>query len=677
MVYSDPKKRGDAVPGDIPADEIDDLHRRFNVNLSGVADSLPAKKGAVKYDEWAEYTSKFVTATTGNTQRETGAEGSLEPSQSEASPETYDVVSALSDIEERTRTEARSRASTAEIRQVVGNILIPDHSVVNDSLVVDGKLRVGKGSHIHGSLKAQRGIEIGERVTIDGHVLSEGPILIGKNSKVNGMVDSSDDIMLDENATAEGVFTDKTIMLRPGAKINRKISSGRFGAPAKAQFRAPGEAVFNLPASRTSKYEIPADLDEATAKSSMGASSIRWGVLTHEDQPPSRVNSEEYLSDLFRSAPQLRRGMERRFRRTFAIPFETPELGGEHLFIYAPVRQGKTFLVKNFVIPGLRARRRIITIDSNSEYQFQQYAINYDRTIPDIENDLVKSFVTFKVRTDVDNIVRDAIFRVVTDEDNVSIVLNITDGNCEKMIVSEFLRRLTQVKWSEPVLVVVEDADKYDLVSLVTRGSYSNIQAVFTSWRRLIPDILYNVRLVLGRVRPELIEEYDSDAAEAVAELERYEFLWEKGHHQWIRFKLEAEPEIPSKQPLPVTKPKPEDVMIRRSEGKSTSPIMEPPQATPREQPKTERVAPLSKEEFGKQPGEEGRGKPPEGAVRPEMTKKEAKVVRFKTIGYDDTEIGLRLFMDPVEVGNILLGLKERGLYDSDIKTKDDEKKEI
>ncbi|MCW4021175.1 MAG: hypothetical protein NWF14_08115, partial [Candidatus Bathyarchaeota archaeon] len=126
---------------------------------------------------------------------------------------------------ERARGEARAKMP-GEIIRVTGNASIPDGTEIDNHLVVQGNLRLGKRCHVRGSVKTFGDIEIGEASTIEGHVLSEGKIIVGRNCIVRGIVDSLKDIILEQNAVVEAISTEKTVKLGPGAKINKRVLSG-------------------------------------------------------------------------------------------------------------------------------------------------------------------------------------------------------------------------------------------------------------------------------------------------------------------------------------------------------------------------------------------------------------------------------------------------------------------
>jgi len=126
---------------------------------------------------------------------------------------------------ERARIEARTK-EPGEVIRVIGNISIPEGTEMANHLVVQGNLRLGRKCHLYGSIKAFGNVEVGEYSVVEGHVLSEGKIHIGRDSVIKGVVDSPQDITLEQNATVEAVSTEKTVKLRPGARINKRILSG-------------------------------------------------------------------------------------------------------------------------------------------------------------------------------------------------------------------------------------------------------------------------------------------------------------------------------------------------------------------------------------------------------------------------------------------------------------------
>ena len=126
---------------------------------------------------------------------------------------------------ERAREKARVNVS-GEVMRITGDASIPGNTEINNHLVVQGKLKVGKKCHIIGSVKAFGDVEIGEASVVEGHVLSEGTIVIRRDCIIKGIVDSLKDIVIEENAVVEAVSTEKTVKIGSNAKINRRILSG-------------------------------------------------------------------------------------------------------------------------------------------------------------------------------------------------------------------------------------------------------------------------------------------------------------------------------------------------------------------------------------------------------------------------------------------------------------------
>jgi cytoskeletal protein CcmA (bactofilin family) len=126
---------------------------------------------------------------------------------------------------ERARVTARAK-KPGEIMRVMGDVSIPEGTEIDNHLVVQGNLKIGMKSHVHGSVKAFGDIEIGESSIVEGHVLSEGTVTIRRNCVVKGVVDSLKDIILEENAIVEAISTERTVKVGPNAKINRRILSG-------------------------------------------------------------------------------------------------------------------------------------------------------------------------------------------------------------------------------------------------------------------------------------------------------------------------------------------------------------------------------------------------------------------------------------------------------------------
>jgi len=531
---------------------------------------------------------------------------------------------------ERARGDARAKIPGDVIR-ITGNVSIPEGTEINNHLMVQGNLKIGKNSRVYGSIKSFGDIELGESTIVEGHVLSEGTVTICRNCVVKGIVDSLKDIILEENAVVEAVSTERTVRVGPNAKINRRILSGTsivtFPQPKKVEEAVKPEVI--TPASKP-------------------------GIEKEQIQAPVEPSPKPLPPPPVEEKPAFRGG---------EIPFEVldPEVG--HLYLYAPTRYGKTYMIRNYVIPSLGSKKKIVVIDGHREYPFESYTVSYDKTIPNVENDLFKTFITFNIWGDMEGIIEGIMNHVAQAKGNISIRPNIVDSNVERLIISEFLKRITQVRWKTPILLIIEEADKYDVLSAVTRGRHANIQVVLTSAKRLMPEVFSNAHLVLGSINPELIRDYDPYAAEAVTTLGRHEFIWEKDYHDWRRFRLgqESKGQAPSRL-----------IVSEEKERREKMPPITIPQISKETKVETPRITDnifehleerIKMLEESKVSGIESEGL--EG-----LTPLEDKILKAAYTCRSQEEICLRLLMDPSEVEDVINSLIEKGYLDKDLKPK-------
>jgi len=547
---------------------------------------------------------------------------------------TYEEPPDVKDIPriERANMEARMKVP-GDIIRITGNVVIPNETVINNHLIVQGDLKVGKRTHIYGSVKAFGNVELGESTVVEGHVLSEGRIRIGKDCRVKGIVDSLKDIILEENAVVEAVSTEKTVRIGPNAKINRRILSG--------------SSIITLPPEMKEEEKI------TTPKK--------------VEKEPSKPKVEERSPEIpAKHIPKPSR-IEEKTPREIEIPFEVldPEIG--HMYLYAPTRYGKTYLIKNYIIPQLADKKKIVVIDSHREYPFKQFIVNYDKTIPKVDNDLFKTFITFNIWGDIESIINKMIDHIMQSNEHVAIRPNMTDSNVEALIISEFLKKMTQVRWKTPILLIVEDADRYDVFSVVTRGRHSNIQVILTSARKLMPEILSNAYLVIGNINPSLIGDYDMRAAKAVVALKKHEFLWEKDYHDWRRFRLEeVSSEIVEEREAARTALQP-----RSLEAKPSLPvrIVSSPQVV------VAKSSGISDEIFKRLEErirmlEESKKPPTKPLKSHSLTSIESKVLKATYKCRSQEEICLRLMLDPSEAEKVIDSLVKKGYLDRNLKPK-------
>ena len=123
-------------------------------------------------------------------------------------------------------------------------------------------------------------------------------------------------------------------------------------------------------------------------------------------------------------------------------------------------------------------------------------------------------------------------FNELDDKTNVS--------SAEAMIATEFLKRLTQHHWTPEIILVIEDANKFDCRAVVSRGRHCGIQAILLSQFPLSDEVMSNVKVILGPISARLIENHDPLAASAILDLREHEFLWEETKETWHKFKLEV-----------------------------------------------------------------------------------------------------------------------------------------
>jgi len=233
---------------------------------------------------------------------------------------TYEEPPELENISrlERSRGDARAKV-TGDVIRITGNVSIPDETVINNHLMVQGNLKIGKNTHVQGSIKAFGDIELGESSIVEGHVLSEGKVTVGRCCVVKGIVDSLKDIILEENAVVEAVSTEKTVKVGPNAKINRRILSGAsiVTFPQQLQEEQVEEQIVKPEEAEPAKPEI------------------------EEEQPQIAVEPplKPLPSPPIEEKPTVIGG---------EIPFEVLDPEVDHLYLYAPTRYGKTYLIRTW-----------------------------------------------------------------------------------------------------------------------------------------------------------------------------------------------------------------------------------------------------------------------------------------------------------------------------------------
>lgn len=208
---------------------------------------------------------------------------------------------------ERARGEARAKAP-GEVIRITGDASIPEGTEINNHLVVQGNLKIGRKSNINGSVKAFGNIEIDESSTVEGHILSEGTVVIGRNCIIKGVVDSLKDIILEENAVVEAISTEKTVKVGPNARINQRILSG-------ASIIASSQLPIEL------RKEDKQAREKATISQPHAEKEIRQFPRTEPTKQPEGVTKAERISD------QIFAYIEDRIRRLDEKRITSTEVG--------------------------------------------------------------------------------------------------------------------------------------------------------------------------------------------------------------------------------------------------------------------------------------------------------------------------------------------------------------
>jgi len=208
----------------------------------------------------------------------------------------------------------------------------------------------------------------------------------------------------------------------------------------------------------------------------------------------------------------------------------------DHYALIAPTLYGKTFMAKNLFIPA--CNKRVLVIDPHREYDYTPLDISYDRTAPATQNPLFEMFSLSNIWSDVDRIARDLIRELQSRKENISMRFDVVDPNAESMIVTEVLKRMTQIAWDPEILLIVEEASKFDCRAVVSRGRHCGIRVLLLSQYPLADEVMSNTRVLLGPISARLIENYDPLAASAILDLREHEFLWEATKGTWHKFGL-------------------------------------------------------------------------------------------------------------------------------------------
>lgn len=228
-----------------------------------------------------------------------------------------------------------------------------------------------------------------------------------------------------------------------------------------------------------------------------------------------------------------------RYAYAFQLKEEKLRVDDGHLGIISPTLHGKTYLTKHYLIPRFAQNRRVIVLDPHGEYGngYERIPLRYEHTVPPSSNQLFETIQLQNLWSEASHVVNELIEKIASStRKRIAIRLDILDPDADKMIVGEFLKRVTSRIWRPAITIVVEEASKYDCKALVGRGRHSGIQAVLISQYPLEAETMSNVRVVLGPINPKLAEEIDPTIGYALLELKQGQFLWEHDKGKWRRF---------------------------------------------------------------------------------------------------------------------------------------------
>lgn len=108
------------------------------------------------------------------------------------------------------------------------DFVIPSRVKVMNDLIVKGRVAIGDGARLHGSVKASDSIKLGREVLIEGNLVSDSDISVGSGAEVLGALHAKDDIwLMSSSSVSLSVVSTGTIYIHEGARVGKKISASR------------------------------------------------------------------------------------------------------------------------------------------------------------------------------------------------------------------------------------------------------------------------------------------------------------------------------------------------------------------------------------------------------------------------------------------------------------------
>jgi hypothetical protein len=116
--------------------------------------------------------------------------------------------------------------------RIEGDLDIPKETLVTGSLVVTGRLRIGTGALVDGSVKAYRDVELADKARVSGAVVTRSRLAIGEGAWIGGPALAERSVRLARNAVVGGPTREVSLAgveveLAEGATVYGQISAIR------------------------------------------------------------------------------------------------------------------------------------------------------------------------------------------------------------------------------------------------------------------------------------------------------------------------------------------------------------------------------------------------------------------------------------------------------------------
>lgn len=116
--------------------------------------------------------------------------------------------------------------------RIEGDLDIPKETLVSGSLVVTGRLRIGTGALVEGSVKAYRDIELADKARVSGAVVTRSRLAVGEAAWIGGPALAERSVRLGRKAVVGGPSREVSVAgveveLSEGATVYGQISAIR------------------------------------------------------------------------------------------------------------------------------------------------------------------------------------------------------------------------------------------------------------------------------------------------------------------------------------------------------------------------------------------------------------------------------------------------------------------